>query len=302
MQSDPSMTVEQRNKALFHRWFGEVWNAGKFETAREVIAGTMRVHGAGGQPVEMGPDGVAGLVRTWRDAFPDGRMDVDGLIAEGGLVAALLTWHGTHEGEFYGAPPSGARVACTSIGIDAIDDGIIVDGWGELDMVGMMQQMGAFPKVGPGSTAKGSGADWGSGPVVSGPADSDVKAVAARFAKAMAAGDLSPELAEGYREYGPVFGATDAASADAVLAELRAAMPDLRYVQDEAIVIAEGDLVAIHGVFHGTHTGAPLYGAPANGAAVTWSQTDMLRVKGDRVTERWVCADTLAILNQTGPR
>ena len=301
MTVEPS-TLERKNKDLFHRWFGEVWNAGNYEVAQQVISPTMRVHGAGGQPVQMGPDGVSGLVRTWRDAFPDGHMTVDGVIAEGGLVAALLTWHGTHEGEFYGAAPSGRRVTCTSIGIDGIADGIIVDGWGELDMAGMMQQMGAFPMAGPGATAKGASADWGSGPVTSGPADGDVKAVAANFAAALAAGDLAAVLAAGYREYGPVFGATDAAGAQAVLKVLRSAMPDLRYEQDEAIVIAEGDLVAIHGVFYGTHTGTPLYGAPAKGSAVTWSQTDLLRVKGDRVTERWVCADTLAILNQTGPR
>ena len=293
-------SIEDQNKALFHRWFGQVWNAGNYEVAREVISGTMRVHGAGGQPVEMGPDGVAGLVSTWRNAFPDGKMDVDGLIAEGGLVAALLTWHGTHQGEFYGIPASGKRVTCTSIGIDRIDNGIIVDGWGELDMVGMMQQMGAMPVAGPGATAQGRDAEWGSGPVTAGPADGDVKAVATRFVDALNAGDLGAVTGAGYREYGPIFGARDAAESGATLSALRAAMPDLRYEQDPGIVIAEGDLVAVHGLVSGTHTGEALLGTAASGKRITWSQTDMLRVRGGKVVERWVCADTLAMLQQSG--
>ena len=153
----------ERNKALFYHWFGEVWNKGNYAVAYEVISPRMRVHGAGGQPVEQGPDGVVGLVKTWRAAFPDGQMSIDGLVAEGDLVTALLTWHGTHKGEFYGIPPSGKTIACTSIGIDRIQNGIIVDGWGELDMVGMMQQMGAMPLVGPGAVAKGRSPEWGPG-------------------------------------------------------------------------------------------------------------------------------------------
>ncbi len=46
MTVQPS-TLEQRNKDLFHRWFGQVWNAGNYEVAQQVISPTMRVHGAG---------------------------------------------------------------------------------------------------------------------------------------------------------------------------------------------------------------------------------------------------------------
>jgi predicted ester cyclase len=144
-----AVSQAEQGKATFHRWFSEAWNKGNYDVANEVIHPRMRVHGAGGQPVEQGPEGLKGLIGTWRNAFPDGHMEVNGLIAEGDLVAAILTWRGTHQGEFYGAQPSGKQVVCTSIGIDRVEDGVIVDGWGELDMVGMMQQMGAMPLAGP---------------------------------------------------------------------------------------------------------------------------------------------------------
>lgn len=294
-------SVEARNKALFHRWFGQVWNDGHYEVAHEVISPKMRVHGAGGQPVEQGPDGLVGLISTWRTAFPDGHMYSSALVAEGDLVAALLTWRGTHAAEFYGAPPSGKTVVCTSIGIDRIEGGIIVDGWGELDMVGMMQQMGALPAVGPGATAKGESAEWGSPEQIeAGPASGDEKAVAAAFVAAFNAGDLSTVVADDYREYNPALGVTDAAGSNAVIADLKAAMPDLFYRHDPDLLIAEGDLVAVHGVLVGTHNGAALWGAEPKGGQIAWTQSELLRVKGGQVVERWSCPDVLSLYQQAG--
>jgi len=300
-QSHGSQNIEAQNKALFHRWFGQAWNAGHYEVAHEVISPQMRVHGAGGQPVEMGPDGLIGLISTWRGAFPDGQMVSSGLIAEGDLVAALLTWRGTQQGDFYGAPASGRSVVCTSIGLDRIENGIIVDGWGELDMVGMMQQLGAMPPIGPGSSAKGQSAEWGSAEqVVAGPANGDEKAVVAAFIGAFNTGDLSSVQAEGFREYGPVYGTSDAEGAARVLGELRAAMPDLHYAVDSSVTLSEGDLVVIHGVLSGTYSGSSLWSSTPNGKSVSWTQTELLRVKSGKVLERWVCTDNMALLTQIG--
>ena len=299
--SGATQSVEEQNKALFHRWFGQAWNAGHYEVAHEVISPKMKVHGAGGQPVEMGPDGLIGLISTWRNAFPDGQMVSSGVIAEGDLVAALLTWRGTQKGDFYGAPASGREVVCTSIGLDRISSGIIVDGWGELDMVGMMQQLGAMPVVGPGATAKGMSAEWGSPEqVLAGPSSGDEKAVAAAFVEAFNAGNLSSVQAEGYREYGPVYGTSSAADSARVLHELRAALPDLHYAVDSSVTLSEGDLVVVHGVLSGIYNGSSLWGSAPNGQRVSWTQTELLRVKGGKVLERWVCTDNMALLTQTG--
>jgi len=296
-----TQSVEEQNKALFHRWFGQAWNAGHYEVAHEVISPQMKVHGAGGQPVEMGPDGLIGLISTWRNAFPDGQMVSSGLIAEGDLVAALLTWRGTQQGEFYGAPASGREVVCTSIGLDRISSGIIVDGWGELDMVGMMQQMGAMPPLGPGSSARGQSAEWGSAEqVLAGPASGDEKTVAAAFVEAFNAGHLSSVLSEGFREYSPVYGTSSAEDAARVLSELRAALPDLHYAVDSSVTLSEGDLVVVHGVLSGTYSGQGLWGSTPNGKPVSWTQTELLRVKAGKVLERWVCTDNMALLTQTG--
>lgn len=103
----------------------------------------------------MGRDGFIGLLKAWRTGFPDGHMVIDDLLADGDLGVVRNTWHGTHTGEFYGVPPSGERVEVTFIGIDRVVDGRVTEGWGELDMVGMMQRVKALPPVGPGAVARG---------------------------------------------------------------------------------------------------------------------------------------------------
>jgi predicted ester cyclase len=299
------MILEDSNKALFHRWFGEVWNKGNFDVAYEVIDPEMRVHGAGGQPVKQGPDGVVGLVKTWRAAFPDGQMSIDGLIAQGDLVAASLTWRGTHEGEFYGVPPSGKRVACTSIGIDRITNGKVSDGWGELDMIGMMQQMGAMPAtLGTGWVQQGRSPEWpASGGPGGGLPKDDSKDIALRFMDGINSGDdaaLAVVTADGYAEYNPVWGATDLASTQKVNAMLRSALPDIEYAVDRDLLIVEGSDVAVHSIVTGTHKGEALFGVEPSGKQVVWSHTDILRTVDGRVAKRWVSADTLTFMQGLG--
>jgi predicted ester cyclase len=49
------------------------------------------------------------------------------MIAEGDKVATRKTFHGTHEGEFMGIPPSGRSVSMGLIDVVRIDDGRVVE-------------------------------------------------------------------------------------------------------------------------------------------------------------------------------
>jgi steroid delta-isomerase-like uncharacterized protein len=75
-------------------------------------------------------------------AFPDGQHTVDDLIAEGDKVAARLTARGTHKGEFQGIPPTGKPVSFTGMRVFRFVSGKIAEEWSNLDMFGLMQQMG----------------------------------------------------------------------------------------------------------------------------------------------------------------
>ena len=136
------------NEAIIRRWLEEGWSQGNLSIADKLIDPNFVVHGAGGQVVPSGPDGARQLVAAWRTGFPDGRMTIDDLFAEGDKVAIRMTWTGTHTGSFYGYAATGRPVTVTSIGIDRIANGKIVEGWGEVDMVGLYQQIGVIPRSG----------------------------------------------------------------------------------------------------------------------------------------------------------
>jgi steroid delta-isomerase-like uncharacterized protein len=300
------MSSPEEAKEIIRRWNEEGWSGGQYDLAYEIISPEMKVHGAGGQAVGMGPDGLIDLIRTWRTAFPDGHMEIDDLIVEGDLVGIRNTWYGTQQAEFYGVPASGKSVAVTSVGLDRVTDGKVSEGWGELDMVGMMQQMGALPLVGPGAVASGREPVWGptrsSGHSFGAPDPNKKLLLALIEALGNADANAARGLVDagGFADHSPGWGTTDFDSMLASYGALREAMPDLRFEVDEPNMVSEGDQVAAHSVTRGTHTGAPLFGAEPSGKELVWTHTDFVRIAGGKVVERWSASDTLTLYQQAG--
>jgi|Tabmets5t2r1_1033131.scaffolds.fasta_scaffold31164_3 predicted ester cyclase len=83
------------SKALVRRLV-EIVNAGDLEGLEQVASGQ-----------------IAEAARRWvgpfRESFPDFRMEVRELIAEGDKVVGYFKCSGTHEGDWRGIPPSGKR-------------------------------------------------------------------------------------------------------------------------------------------------------------------------------------------------
>jgi predicted ester cyclase len=96
-------------------------------------------------PLPNAPDGLEGIRQTaelFRRAFPDWRSDDLRLIAEGDLVAEHFVAHGTHCGSVMGESPTGRDVVLRGINIFRIADGKIIERWGRLDDLGLLQQLG----------------------------------------------------------------------------------------------------------------------------------------------------------------
>jgi predicted ester cyclase len=78
-------------------------------------------------------------------AFPDVHASVEIVLAEGDLVAERTTARATHKGEFNGIPATGREVVWTENHIYRFKDGKIVEHWPEIDMLGLLMQVGAIP-------------------------------------------------------------------------------------------------------------------------------------------------------------
>ena len=95
-------------------------------------------------------EGVLELFRGYRASFPGMRMDVEEVLDSGDRSVARVTVSGTQDGEFMGMPPSGRRVEVQLIDIMRFDDaGLIAEHWGVVDMLSMLQQLGAIPQGAP---------------------------------------------------------------------------------------------------------------------------------------------------------
>jgi len=137
------MSVEQ-NKDLARRWLEEVWGKGNMATVDELAGADFVWHWAP-PGLAANREGYRQFVRMEFDAFADVSCAAEDVVAEGDKVAGRWTWRGTHNGEFMGVAPTGRQVTLTGICINRVVGGKIVEEWGEMDMLGLMQQLGAVP-------------------------------------------------------------------------------------------------------------------------------------------------------------
>jgi steroid delta-isomerase-like uncharacterized protein len=90
-----------------------------------------------------GRDGFKQWMAEARRAFPDIRGTVEDVIAEGDRVAARMTWHGTHRGEFVGVEPTGKPVSFSAFHLVRFSQDRAVEWWGTADVLAALQQLGA---------------------------------------------------------------------------------------------------------------------------------------------------------------
>ena len=138
------MSTEQ-NKALARQMVEEIFNRGNISRADEFLAPDFVEREELPPGIPRDREGVKQLTVLLRGAFPDFKATIDDILAEGDKVVIRQTWKGTHKGEFMGVPPTGKSVSFGVIDIVRITNGKLVEHWGQMDSMSMMQQLGAIP-------------------------------------------------------------------------------------------------------------------------------------------------------------
>jgi steroid delta-isomerase-like uncharacterized protein len=140
------MSTEQ-NKDLVRRFYEEVWNKGNLTVADQLMATDVVDHTA---PPGLPPglEGHKQLVIMFRTPFPDLDSTIEDQVAEVDTVVSRLIVRGTNKGEFFGVPPTGKQFTITSIDLDRLTNGKIVEHWSIADQLGLMQQLGVIPAMG----------------------------------------------------------------------------------------------------------------------------------------------------------
>jgi steroid delta-isomerase-like uncharacterized protein len=125
----------------------EAFNQNDWTAVDRLFAANYVDHDPSRAALPSGPEGVKQAWGMFRVAFPDLQAAIDDVISEGDRVAVRGAVRGTHRGELMGIPPTGKRVTVELIDINRVENGKLVERWGETDMLGMMQQLGVVSQL-----------------------------------------------------------------------------------------------------------------------------------------------------------
>ena len=139
--------MSETNKTVIRRLFEEVWNKGNLPVTDELFAPNYVHHDSSTPDVGRGPESEKKRATLYRTAFPDLRLTIEDIIAEGETVMARWSCRGTHKGDLSGIAPTGKQFNISGVTIARLANGKLAEGWVNWDAQGLMQQLGVAPEL-----------------------------------------------------------------------------------------------------------------------------------------------------------
>lgn len=144
------MSIEESRDTVLK--FYQAFDNRNIEQAFNLLAPYFVAHMAG-IPESLDSNGFRKFGMEFYSAFTDGQHQFDEIIVEGNKVVTCGTFTARHSGEFQGLPPTGKQIEISIMHIDRLENGLIVEHWGQGDAQGLMQQLGIMflpsPKLVP---------------------------------------------------------------------------------------------------------------------------------------------------------
>jgi predicted ester cyclase len=129
------------NRMVYHNLMQAVWQDGDLSALdRYIGAGTLDYSPIG--TPEPGTASFAGIVSMFRAALSDVKLSHSDM-AEGKLVAHFWKISGIHDkGHLFGVPPTNKQITLNGISTVEVGSGKIVGRWAQLDIFGLLVQLG----------------------------------------------------------------------------------------------------------------------------------------------------------------
>jgi len=140
-QAEGSITSGQAesNKNLARRFIEDHWNKFDMDVLDEICADDFIHHD---NRDDRTREEQKQRIPMLRSAFPDMKMEIADIFAEGDRVTIRWTFQATNKGSFQKLPPSGKEVNLSCISIFRIEDNKIAEIWSNWDMLDFVQQLG----------------------------------------------------------------------------------------------------------------------------------------------------------------
>ncbi len=136
------MSTESNKNVL--RRFHEAFDRGDLATCMRLMAPDFSAT-LDGMPAPLDVKAFRGLAEVFLSAFSNSKHTFETLVAEGDRVAMRASWSAVHTGTFNGIPASNRPVTITVTTFDRIVDGKMAEHRATMDIMGLMQQIGAIP-------------------------------------------------------------------------------------------------------------------------------------------------------------
>ena len=135
----------ESNKTTFRRVVDELINGQDYDLIDELIAPDFVEHEEI-PGIDSGIEGFRQAFQMFHTAFPDLRVAIQDILADGDKVVARERWTATHQGDFMGLPATGKQVDFNVIDIIRLAEGKLVEHWAVTDMLALLTQLGAIPE------------------------------------------------------------------------------------------------------------------------------------------------------------
>lgn len=160
--------MERENEEIVRELMEEVLVEGNLDRVDELVADDFVGHSNLVPGSIHGPEEYKKFLSKLSSGMSDVEYTFEDVIVEDEKVAVRGRSTGTHDGEFKGIEPTGKEVEIEGMYIARIEDGQIVESWGQNDMFGALQQLGVVGRAPPRATQSLRFSESGSAnPVVS---------------------------------------------------------------------------------------------------------------------------------------
>lgn len=140
-ETSNSMSTEI-NKQVMQK-FVEFINTADEALSKELISEDAIFYAPTSSEPLRGPAGYMSVLNMMRGGFPDIQWTLEEIVAEENTIAVRFIMQGTHQGYFFGIPPTGKEIKVNAMNFYYFLDGKIVKEYGQPDIFGLLQQIGA---------------------------------------------------------------------------------------------------------------------------------------------------------------
>jgi steroid delta-isomerase-like uncharacterized protein len=243
-----------------------------------------------------GKQWLRGQYGMFLSAYPDLRMNLEAISAEGDWVVLHAILEGTNTGSFLGMPPSGNPFKTYAVEVFRVQDGKFVEHHQWIDIMTMMRAIQT-----PGGSEPIMGSRAGEMPNVTTPEQK--RARIQQYFNEMVIPrniDRMPHfLGDNVLDHSAAPGMPSGVEGARMFLNMNyASFPWSNY--DIQHMIVDGDLVTVVFTIEGEHSGAPFFGVPASGKRFKVQCIEIERIPNEHFIEHWGGMDFMQLSAQLG--